>query len=266
MQSQKCDEKVMEVWKLDLGDYESVKAFARRCEVELERVDAVVENAGVVMVEYKMLAGHEATITTNVISTFLLGLLLLPKLKETAKRFSVSPHLVIVSSDVHYGATFNERKTKGKIFDELNVNKLLYMLDRYNVSKLLEVYVVREWAHKYMKPLEESGESYPVILNSLTPGMCHSDITRNAPIWYYPIITFQMWLLGRTTEEGSRALVHAASAGRDTHGEFLWDCKPRTPGDLVVGKKSEGGDLQRKVWSELSDILEEIEPGITHNF
>lgn len=36
---------VVEVWELDLGSYESVKAFAKRVD-GLKRIDAVVENAG----------------------------------------------------------------------------------------------------------------------------------------------------------------------------------------------------------------------------
>jgi len=36
---------VIEVWQLDLQDYDSVKAFAKRAE-SLKRLDVVVENAG----------------------------------------------------------------------------------------------------------------------------------------------------------------------------------------------------------------------------
>jgi retinol dehydrogenase-12 len=35
----------VEVWELDLGLFESVKRFAKRCNDELERVDILVENA-----------------------------------------------------------------------------------------------------------------------------------------------------------------------------------------------------------------------------
>jgi len=39
---------VVEVWKLDLQDYDSVKAFAKRAE-GLKRLDIVIENAGISM-------------------------------------------------------------------------------------------------------------------------------------------------------------------------------------------------------------------------
>lgn len=39
--------KNVEVWKLDLASFASVKAFAEKAENELERLDIVVGNAGI---------------------------------------------------------------------------------------------------------------------------------------------------------------------------------------------------------------------------
>jgi hypothetical protein len=55
-----------------------------------------------------------------------------------------------------------------------------------------------------------------------------------------------------------------SSARRQIHGEFMWDCKVETPAKLVV--VPEGLDLQKRVWNELREILEEIEPGLASNF
>jgi hypothetical protein len=44
----------------------------------------------------------------------------------------------------------------------------------------------------------------------------------------------------------------------------MWDCKVETPAKLVV--VPEGLDLQKRVWNELREILEEIEPGLASNF
>ena len=103
---------VVEVWQLDLGNYDSVKQFVQRAR-GLKRLDVVVENAGIASTEFKTQEDNEATITVNVISTFLLGLMMLPKLKETASKFNVQPHLVIVSSEVHAFAKFQERTSPG---------------------------------------------------------------------------------------------------------------------------------------------------------
>ena len=80
--SQSVRPEVVEVWELDLGSFESVKRFAERCG-HLERIDAVVENAGIAVFEFRKVEGYESMITVNVLSAFLLALLLLPKLKET---------------------------------------------------------------------------------------------------------------------------------------------------------------------------------------
>lgn len=92
---------VVEVWDLDLENYDNVKAFGERVKT-LKRLDAVIENAGKNTMNYFEVAGNESTITVNVVSTFLLALLVIPKLQETARIFNIVPTLTIVSSEVHY--------------------------------------------------------------------------------------------------------------------------------------------------------------------
>jgi retinol dehydrogenase-12 len=91
---------VCEAWELDLADFESVKAFAKKAE-SLDRLDIVCENAGVSLLNYSESAGTETTIAVNVIGTFLLTLLLLPILRTSAKRTGVTPRLVVTASEVH---------------------------------------------------------------------------------------------------------------------------------------------------------------------
>jgi hypothetical protein len=50
------------------------------------------------MSERVLVEGHNMTVAVNVLSTLLLGLLLLPKLKDVARRYGIIPHLVFVSS------------------------------------------------------------------------------------------------------------------------------------------------------------------------
>ena len=78
---------VIEVWQLDLASYESVKDFARRAQ-GLERLDILVENAGIVTFNFSMMEDNESSITTNVVSPVLHSLLLLPKLRETGAKYN----------------------------------------------------------------------------------------------------------------------------------------------------------------------------------
>lgn len=93
---------VAEVWALDLASYDSVKAFAKRAVEELERIDAVIENAGVAASERSLAEGHVLNVTVNALGTLLLGVLLLPKLSESAKRFGILPHIAIVTSETAF--------------------------------------------------------------------------------------------------------------------------------------------------------------------
>lgn len=126
---------LVEVWKLDLASYESVKEFAKRAE-GLDRLDIVVENAGIVTYKWAMMEDNESTVTTNVVSTFLLALLILPKLRETAVKFNVLPRLVIVASFVHFLTNFPERKADN-IFDTLADQKKANMQDRSSTIPLI---------------------------------------------------------------------------------------------------------------------------------
>lgn len=109
---------VIEVWQLDLSSFQSVKDFAAQVS-KLGRLDAVVENAGIGPTKRVITEGLESAITTNVISTELLALLVLPKLQETATKFNVQPRLSIVTSEMHIIVKFPERVSED-IFAELS--------------------------------------------------------------------------------------------------------------------------------------------------
>lgn len=56
----------------------------------------------------------------NDLSLSLLALLLLPRTLETAKTYHTTPRIVIVSSEVHYWARFED-----KVFDSPNAFEIL---------------------------------------------------------------------------------------------------------------------------------------------
>jgi hypothetical protein len=94
---------------------------------------------------------------------------------------------------------------------------------RYRVSKLLLLYAVRCIAAK--SPISPRSN---VIINYLTPGACKTDIFRDDGGWIQKaIMGVMIAIIARTTEAGSRTLVHAVKPeiGEDTHGAFLMDCK-----------------------------------------
>ena len=248
----RCD---IEVWQLDLSSFSSVQAFSARAE-NLDRIDVLLCNAGIATTKFQLVEGNESTITTNVISTFLLALLLLPKLKQSSATTGNPPHISIVTSLLHRLTTLSPARKEASIFAALSDRKKtqMSMSNRYNESKLLEILVVRELVSKHMNAAD-----YPVVMNLVAPGFCRSSLMRDsASDWGMKIVYV---LLGaRTTEVGARTLVHAVSAGNEFHGKYLDDCVVQEPSKWV--RSQEGRETQRRVWEELGEKLEGISPGI----
>jgi NAD(P)-dependent dehydrogenase (short-subunit alcohol dehydrogenase family) len=119
----------VEVWELDLSSYESVKAFSQRVQ-QLDRLDAFIQNAGILTAQYRLEEGEESTITVNVTSATLLGLLVLPKLRQSAKKYGVRGRLSFVGSDLQYIAKFKEAESTGSLYAALTTKENVDMDDR----------------------------------------------------------------------------------------------------------------------------------------
>jgi NAD(P)-dependent dehydrogenase (short-subunit alcohol dehydrogenase family) len=244
-----CGRNVLEVWPLDLLSYESCKSFSDRAS-QLPRIDVFLENAGVAGTSFSLAGGHERMIAVNVISTFYLALLMLPKLKAVAKQFSINPRLTIVTSEVHGHTQFPERK-EPNIFEAASKESSTRPNELYPVSKLLGVLATREIAPR----LEGSG----VILNMLNPGLCQSELNRDGG-WG---VRLAKLVLARTTEVGSRTLVASAAAGPASHGKYMSDAKVDDDALSDFVRSEEGKETGKRVWKELTEILEAIQPGVT---
>jgi len=242
---------VAEVWHLDLSSYESVKDFAEKVQ-GLDRIDAVIENAGVALDKRTTSDGLETTLTVNVVNTMLLAVLVLPKLQQSAKTFGISPHVVVVGSGVAFDAKGELEKIDGDILEGLDQEA---MRNRYPVSKLLELYAVRQLA--LLRPSSETG----VIINFLNPGLCKTELSRNVSLVIWMMIGIMRTLLGRTAEEGSRTLLHAAVAGRESHGKYVSECQIREYRVAPWVTDDAGSEMQRRVWDSLSKRLNAIQPG-----
>ncbi|KAJ9230632.1 hypothetical protein DTO169E5_8328 [Paecilomyces variotii] len=248
----------IEVWPVDMDSYESVKKFSARISTSLDRLDGVLANAGIMTTEFRMSEDNERTITVNVVATFLLILLLLPKLHESAEKYKINPRIVSVNSALHYVAPTKELdpndNNNNEIFSRLNNPQTADMSGRYAVSKLLVLYAVRELAERLRarKPL--------VIINTPNPSFCKSGLMGNDVS--FAERTAEK-LLARSTEMGSRALVHGLSSGVESHGEYLTNCHVQQPSCLVTDAK--GVQIQKKFWKELIQKLEKVAPGVESN-
>lgn len=258
------DAERLEVWEVDLESFDSVKAFCRRA-AALDRLDVVIENAGLMSLLHTMLdGGHERVTTVNVISTWLMALLLIPVLEATKaklyadgrKEAAAVPHLVVVGSNAHFYTTF-EGRDEPSIFEYFKGGK--DMFNRYANTKLMSLMMGREVAARMGKGKGK------IVVNIVEPGSCQTELLREKSWpWYFEVITrVGFGLVGRTPEMGARTYVAAATAGWESHGIYLEDCGLSTPHEFVDSE--EGARVQTRVYEELMDILEGIEPGISRN-
>ena len=131
IESTRAANNVLEVWPLDLTDYESINAFGARLQT-LDRLDAFIQNAGIMELNFKLeqKSGLESNIAVNSVGAVLAGLLALPKLRDTARQTGTRTRLSFVGSDTHLIAKCKEAKRGESLFDVFCDEKLTDMSDR----------------------------------------------------------------------------------------------------------------------------------------
>lgn len=92
------------------------------------------------------------------------------------------------------------------------------------MSKLLQILFARALAKRLGPGGDSSSPQHgPCIVNSLTPGLCHSGLTDKARSF----TGLCLWMLtkatARTAEVGGRTLVAAVAMGEESHGMHLND-------------------------------------------
>ncbi|KAF2663427.1 NAD(P)-binding protein [Microthyrium microscopicum] len=239
---------VAEVWELDLASLGSVEAFAKKLDT-LDRIDALIENASVAMLDFTLAEGFETTLTVNVLGTMLLAIRAMPKLQQSAKKFGIKVHLTVIGSEVAFIPKGILESTKSNIFDTLSESDTV-MGPRYPLSKQLQLYAVRELAARF--PVSQTN----VVVNFVNPGFCRTELSRQATGLFKVRFAVMKTLVGRTAEMGSRTLMHGAVAGVQSHGKFLSDCEimdSKVP-DWVYN--ASGSQVQERVWADLVKILD----------
>jgi retinol dehydrogenase-12 len=124
--SLKCSPDIIEVWEVDIESPASIKNFVDQAN-KLRRIDVLINNAGMGSLKFQTAYGTERVMAVNLIGTFLLALQIIPKLKETAIEYSVTPHMTFVGSALYDVAKY-PAKHGDDIFawlgDEANVNQM----------------------------------------------------------------------------------------------------------------------------------------------
>lgn len=240
------------MWQVDLSNFSSVLEFGKKMD-GIERVDGFIANAGIETVKFEMAEGFESSLTVNVISTFLLSILALPKLKDTARFTSEHTNLVIVGSMQHIFAPNKQLQ----VSDQINIFKLFSdpktadMSKRYELTKLMVQQLEKELAGRLGKGKNR------VVVNCVNPVWCATELSRYYDKGKAVAAIFSM--IGRSAQDGGKTLVHAVTAGWETHGKYLSECMVKDESRFVVSE--DGKQVQKRLWRDLEEEIERLAPG-----
>lgn len=155
----------VELLSLDLASLASIRSFAATIASATDRVDVLLNNAGLLQTQRSMTVdGFETTFGVNHLGHFLLTDLLGGILAKTAKQFGES-RVVVVASNAHKFAR------NGVNFDDLERRKNYSGMGVYGESKLANILFTNELSQRF------AGTG--VTANSLHPGYVASRFGRD---------------------------------------------------------------------------------------
>ncbi|KAI1379215.1 hypothetical protein F4677DRAFT_410934 [Hypoxylon crocopeplum] len=252
----KCSPEIIEVWEVDLESPSSIKSFVEQANA-LPRLDVLINNAGVRSVNFKIVYDTERTLAVNNIGTFLLAFQMIPKLKETARKYGVTPHMTIVASALYDVAKYPE-KHGDDIFAWFTEQSHVQWMNQYNLSKLLQLYTCIKLC-EIVDPAN-TADPHPIVINSVDPCFCKTGLSvelKGPPKMFFRVFEA---VAARTAEEGSRLVVQTATAGRQTHGLYMRAGAVQKYAPIAQDEKKAA-----YVWDSLCKRLEALEPGILRN-
>jgi retinol dehydrogenase 12 len=175
----------------DLASMDQVRAVAGRLGETLDRIDVLINNAGLVLNERQVTPdGYEHVFAVNHLAPFLLTNLLRPKLTGSAPA-----RVVTVSSDAHTAARLD--------LDDPNLEHDWSSWRSYSNSKLANILFTRELARR----LDGTG----VTANCMHPGVVRTGFGRDArPLMRIGISIARPFML--SPERGADTIVYLASS------------------------------------------------------
>ncbi|XP_028815201.1 retinol dehydrogenase 12-like [Denticeps clupeoides] len=216
------------VKKLDLASLRSVRRLAREILDTEERLDVLINNAGVMLCQKLATEdGFETHFGVNYLGHFLLTNCLLDLVKRSAPS-----RIINVSSLAH---------ERGHIyFDDINLDKDFTPQKAYSQSKLANVLFSRELSRRL--------QGTRVSVFCLHPGIVHTELSRHVratlPLWR-KILHLPSLLFMKTQREGAQTTIHCAveKSLENLSGQYFSDCKPK-----AVAPQAEDDSAARRLW------------------
>lgn len=226
----------IELIDLDLSNLKSVKSFSEAYSSKYDRLDLLINNAGVMFCPYSTTAsGFEIQMGTNHLGHFALVGHLMPLLQKTP-----DSRLVVLSSSAEAMGNLD--------FDDLNWTKRKYNPQRaYGDSKLATLYFAYELARR-----QEGRVSNPRV-TAAHPGWTATDLQRHSFLMRMlnPVI-------GQGVDMGALPILRAAFDVNAKAGDYFGPSKffnlHGYPVSQKSSKRSHDSEASRKLWLYSEEI------------
>lgn len=233
----------LDIIKLDLNSLESVREFAASFLDQYDRLDMLINNAGLMIPPYmKTEDGFESQFGINYLSHFLLTGLLLPILEKTPQSRVVS-----LASIAHKGAKIN--------FEDLNSEKSYARSKAYGQSKL----ACLMFAYELDRRLKKSGSS--VMSVAAHPGVSNTELGRYIPKILYTLLFPLVKLMTHPPQEAAKPTLFAALHPDLKGGEYIgptgFNEMKGKPGIVGSEPQSHDKEVAQKLW-EVSEEFTKI--------
>lgn len=231
----------LDVIELDLSRLSSVKEFVLNFHAKYDRLDVLINNAGVMMPPYSVTEdGFELQFASNYLGHFLLTGLLMPTILKTPQS-----RIVSLSSIVHH---------RGKVdFDDLQSKKAYSAQNAYSQSKL----ACLSYAIELQRRLEASGHA-DTISTAAHPGIATTELSRHMPKLLYSVLRYTVApFLTHSSSEGAKPTILAAigdAEGGDYFGPTGFKEMKGTAGKAKASPLSRDQALAKRLW-EVSEQL-----------
>ncbi|NHE56681.1 oxidoreductase [Cyclobacterium plantarum] len=232
----------LEVMEIDLSNLNSVRKFAKSYQSKYDRLDVLINNAGVMMPPYtKTEDGFELQLEANYLGHFLLtGLLMNTILKTPDSR------IVTLSSIAHKNAKIN--------FEDLQSEKKYSASTAYGQSKLACLL----FAFELQRRLDKQGHNQ-TISTAAHPGISTTELARHMPRLVYTILKYTLApMLTHPPKEGAKPTIVAAigdAEGGDYFGPTGFQEFKGNPGKASATTLAKNKDVAKRLWEVAEELV-----------
>lgn len=241
---QKSGSDKVQMLHVDLSDFDSIEDFVNEVKVSIGKLDVLICNAAIVSKKArKTKHGLEEMFSVNYLAKFYLVNRLLEE-DCFNKQGNRLPRIIFVSSESHRNPQAFEWDTFGE-FKEYGMSK---SVERYGYYKLLMTTFASELSRR-LNPNQHT--EYSVF--ALCPGPVNSNIAREAPALFQPLLKVVFKIFFRSPEQASEPVVYLA-ASKDVEKKpfdylFLMERKD-------IDEKALDQENGKKLWVASNSLLD----------